>query len=145
VCVYNIICSRKTLLSVKCFQRYFSQLLVNFCILFCYRTIEPLNRNIQNGLFKNLSKKIIKCLSEVGNEAIWHCSGFGIQIQSEQIKHSYLTFFLRPEGFDKFHIDGQFSICVNLTHLSNILRCAPNNATITMEYLNKVDAITFMF
>ena len=126
----------------KIFFATSSKLLYSF-LLQDHRTIEQKHSKwLVQG---NLSKKIIKCLSEVGNEAIWHCSGFGIQIQSEQIKHSYLTFFLRPEGFDKFHIDGQFSICVNLTHLSNILRCAPNNATITMEYLNKVDTITFMF
>jgi len=82
--------------------------------------------------FEHLSVKNFEC----GPDGIW--------LQGMDNAHlSYISMFLQPNAFEEFKCDKHVQIGIDFVSLINILHCAGENDSITIQFLQGSDRINF--
>lgn len=94
----------------------------------------------------SLLKKVLEAIKDLLNEAKWDCNEHGMSLQAMDSSHvSLVSLLLRSDGFDTYRCDRNFSMGINLTSMSKILKCAANDDAITIKTNDNADTVTYMF
>jgi proliferating cell nuclear antigen len=94
----------------------------------------------------SLLKKTLEALEGLLDEAVWDWSSTGLQIQTIDRFHvSLVSVSLRANGFDKFKCNHDLHTGFDHQILSNILKCAGDDDTITINAEDQGDKLTFIF
>ena len=92
-----------------------------------------------------LLKKLVEALKELVQHVNISCDHTGITIQSMDNSHvSLVGVSLRSEGFETYRVDRAMVLGINLGSMAKILKCAPNDAVITLS-TNSEETLEFTF
>jgi len=94
----------------------------------------------------SLFKKLVEGVKDLITDADLDFSESGIGLQAMDNSHvALVAFSLHGPGFDLLSCDSPFSSGVNLASLSTVLRCAEDNAIITLKADKDGDALELIF
>ena len=93
-----------------------------------------------------LLKKLIEALKDLVTDANWDANEQGLSLQAMDSSHvSLVALLLRADGFDKFRVDKNLALGINLASMAKVLKCASNNDTVTLRADDSADTISFVF
>ena len=88
----------------------------------------------------------MEAIRELILEANFEVQASGLALQAMDSSHvSLVSLSLRQDGFEHFRCDRSFSMGMNLTHMSKMLKCAGNEDSITMRAEDAGDVVAFTF
>jgi len=94
----------------------------------------------------HLLKKVLDSVKDLLDQATWDCDEEGLQLQAMDNSHvSLVSVILGSEGFDRFRCDQRFSMGVNMSTMTKILRCSGAADIITLQAQERGDTLTFTF
>jgi len=100
-------------------------------------------RLVQRNLFKKVLESLVGLLND---DATLHCSDAGIMLQAmDPWKVSLISVHLHADGFTNYQCDKALIMGTNLHTMSQILRCAADDETITLKAGDTADVVTFVF
>ena len=91
-------------------------------------------------------KKVIDSVKDLVSDVNLLCTADGIQMQAMDSAHVCLVCFtLLAEGFAEYECSEDFTLGLNITTLSKILRCAENTDTLTLATTPESDTLDITF
>ncbi|ELP95183.1 proliferating cell nuclear antigen, putative [Entamoeba invadens IP1] len=97
-----------------------------------------------NGKFKEASllKRIVDALKSTIDKVNFDCSDAGIAVQCMDNSHvSLVSLLIQTDAFEEYNCAQTFTMGINLTHLSKILKAIDNESTLTLSVKDKKDAV----
>jgi proliferating cell nuclear antigen len=91
-------------------------------------------------------KKILESIKDLVTDANFDCTTSGISLQAMDSAHvSLVSLLLRADSFDHYRCDRNLSLGINLNSMTNILKCAGNDDSLTIKADDNGDNVTFIF
>ena len=91
-------------------------------------------------------KKILESIKDLVTDANFDCTTSGISLQAMDSAHvSLVSLLLRADAFDHYRCDRNLSLGINLSSMTNILKCAGNDDSLTIKADDNGDNVTFIF
>lgn len=79
-------------------------------------------------------KKITEAIKDIINVVNINASPNGLEFQAMDLSHvALVSLCLKPEGFQSYKADKNFTLGIKLANLYKILKCADNSDIVTLE------------